>query len=184
MQRYFGFLRAINVGGRNVKMAALRSIFEEIGCENVSTLIASGNVIFQIAGEDPSALEILIEEALQRSLGYRVETFLRTPDALTSIVGQQPFGPDAPGEGEALHVGFLKAAIAKDRLIFLDRFQTESDAFHHSGREIYWFRRGRVSDSEFSNAALEKGVGGPATFRNLTTLRKLVALPDKNGRPG
>ncbi|MBK6427791.1 MAG: DUF1697 domain-containing protein [Blastocatellia bacterium] len=48
MSRYIAFLRAVNVGGRIVKMkAALRSIFEELGYQQVSTFIASGNVIFE-----------------------------------------------------------------------------------------------------------------------------------------
>ena len=43
------FLRAINVGGRNVKMESLRALFEDEGFTGVETFIASGNVIFDIA---------------------------------------------------------------------------------------------------------------------------------------
>jgi len=42
---YLALLRGINVGGKNkVPMAELKACFEELGCENVRTYIASGNV--------------------------------------------------------------------------------------------------------------------------------------------
>ena len=47
MSRYIAFLKAINVGGHNVKMDQLRKIFESMQFKNVETFIASGNVIFE-----------------------------------------------------------------------------------------------------------------------------------------
>ena len=45
---YLALLRGINVGGKNkVPMAELKACFEELGCENVRTYIASGNVMFE-----------------------------------------------------------------------------------------------------------------------------------------
>ena len=45
---YLALLRGINVGGKNkVPMAELKACFEELGCENVRTYIASGNVMFK-----------------------------------------------------------------------------------------------------------------------------------------
>ena len=47
MPRYVAFLRAINVGGHNTKMAELRRLFEGLGFSGVEAFIASGNVIFE-----------------------------------------------------------------------------------------------------------------------------------------
>ena len=45
--KFVALLRGINVGGKNkVPMAELKACFEEVGCKNVQTYIASGNVIF------------------------------------------------------------------------------------------------------------------------------------------
>ena len=45
---YLALLRGINVGGKNkVPMAELKACFEELGCKNVRTYIASGNVMFE-----------------------------------------------------------------------------------------------------------------------------------------
>ena len=64
MKRYIAFLRAINVGGHNVKMDELKAIFETIGFGNVETFIASGNVIFDADLLDEDELELKIESEL------------------------------------------------------------------------------------------------------------------------
>ena len=46
MTRYVAFLRGVNLGKRTVKSAELKAAFEAMGFENVKTLLASGNVLF------------------------------------------------------------------------------------------------------------------------------------------
>jgi uncharacterized protein (DUF1697 family) len=46
--KYVALIRGINVGGNSIiPMAKLRAAFEEYGVKNVSTFIASGNVLFE-----------------------------------------------------------------------------------------------------------------------------------------
>ena len=61
MARYVAFLRAVNVGGRIVKMDELRGLFTEVGLSEVETFIASGNVIFSTNAKAMPALEQTIE---------------------------------------------------------------------------------------------------------------------------
>src|SRR3954469_1096146 len=79
IRRYIAFLRGINVGGHRVKMDRLRDLFTALGFSNVATFIASGNVIFEAPATDVTELEERIEAQLERSLGYEVEIFVRTP---------------------------------------------------------------------------------------------------------
>src|SRR5215210_1692853 len=47
--RYVALLRGINVGGKSIiRMADLRECVEELGYEDVSTFIASGNVVLRV----------------------------------------------------------------------------------------------------------------------------------------
>ena len=55
--RYVAFLRAINVGGRVVKMDDLRRHFVSMGLSDVQTFIASGNVIFESPARSTARLE-------------------------------------------------------------------------------------------------------------------------------
>ena len=92
--QYVAFLRAVNVGGRVVKMTELKKIFEGAGLEDVSTFIASGNVIFASA-KPPQKLEPQIQAALQKALGYSVVTMIRSsaevaPSPLRVVSSKSP----------------------------------------------------------------------------------------------
>ena len=154
-------------------MADLRAIFEALRFANVETFIASGNVIFDARGADAAGLESLIEERLQKKLGYAVSTFLRTPAELQAAIVTPNAALD---EGAyALWVGFVKTAPAPDAKARLLALASEADAFHFVGREVYWQRTVKVSESKLTGARLERALGGPSTFRNITTVRKLAA---------
>lgn len=174
MPRYVALLRAINVGGHVVRMDVLREYFEALGLEDVSTFIASGNVLFTArAGAAPS-LEKRIARTLHAELGYPVEAFLRTPSEMTEAARHAPFHDLA--DSDTLSVGFLVRALTAAERRAVQAFASGTDEFAVHARELYWRRRGRVSESKFSLARFEKALGAPATFRNITTVRKIDAL--------
>ena len=71
---YLALLRGINVGGKNkVPMAELKACFEELGCENVRTYIASGNVMFE-SNKSSADLTEEIQEALPKK--FRLDSEL------------------------------------------------------------------------------------------------------------
>jgi uncharacterized protein (DUF1697 family) len=176
VQRYVALLRAINVGGHTVKMDALRSIFEKkLGFSNVSTFIASGNVIFESPGA-ADELERRIEAGLAKALGYEVATFLRTPAELTAIAKHRPFDEATVAASHALYVAFMPSAPNAESRRRLLAMATDNDLLDVHGRELYWLRRSQVLKSPFSGATIEKSAGKPATARNITTIRKLAAL--------
>jgi uncharacterized protein (DUF1697 family) len=174
--RLVAFLRAINVGGHNVKMDRLRELFESLGLSNVETFIASGNVIFDAPVESAQTLEQKIESHLRESLGYEVATFIRSATELADIAGYRPFATsELDKEGNSLYIAFLRSPPGGEAQQRLSAFRTEIDDFHVHEREVYWLCRKKSSESAFSGALLEKTVGMPATMRNATTVRKLAA---------
>ena len=175
MTRYVAFLRAINVGGRRIKMDHLRGLFESLGFAYVETYIASGNVIFDSPAEDTRTLEKMIEDHLLGSLGFEVTTFVRSATELAVIAGHRPFGSsDMDMEGTSLYLAFLQAPPSAEAVEKLMIYRTEVDDFAVRGREVYWLCRKKMSESSFSGALLEKTMGMPATVRNATTVEKLV----------
>ena len=172
--RLIAFLRAINVGGHTVKMDRLRQLFESLGCLNVETFIASGNVIFESPVGNDQVLEQQIASHLHESLGYAVATFIRSVSEVADIANYQPFAASELKDS-ALYIAFLPAPPNGEAQQKLMAFRTPLDDFHVHGREIYWLCRTRSSDSAFSGALLEKAIGMPATMRNSTTVRKLAA---------
>ena len=174
MTRYVAFLRAINVGGRVVTMAALRETFEKMGFSNVDTFIASGNVIFSSRSTDSAALERKIEQALLKALGYEVSTFLRTPAEVAAVARQDAF-PAARVKTSMLYVGFLAAPLPAAARSVLKNLETDIDRFHVSRREIYWLCAKSQGESKISNAVLERALKTRSTFRGINTVVRLAA---------
>jgi len=176
-RQYVALLRGINVGGHRIKMDRLRGLFEELDFQDVSTFIASGNVLFSSDSRDADGLRASIESHLERELGYEVQTFLRTPAELAAIT-QTDVSEDRDGESPppSHYVIFLhEPASGSLRATFAD-LESEMDAFRFSGREIHWRIRGKMSESPLFGGDLERATRGlPATTRNMNTLRRLVA---------
>lgn len=172
--RYIAFLRAINVGGRTVKMDHLRRIFADMGYANVETFIASGNVIFDSPATETAVLERAIEAGLHDALGYRVDTFIRTPAELAAVAAMWPFSEADRAMAHSAYVAFLAAPPDAAGIERLMAHSTPVDAFHVDGREAYWLRRDAVGESSFAGGALEKALGMPATVRNARTVGKIA----------
>jgi len=92
---YLVLLRGINVGGKNlVPMAGLRGVLEELGYTDVSTYIASGNVILN-SGKKPAAIKAQIEKALPRSFKLHSEliaVLVLTRAQLKAVIDGKPKG--------------------------------------------------------------------------------------------
>ncbi len=157
-------------------MDYLRLQFEALGFSNVETFIASGNVIFDSTSKSTPALERRIEGYLLETVGYKVATFIRTPAELAMIASYKAFAAgELNAEGHSLYIGFLAKEPNDESRQKVLSFTSKVDDFHVSGREIYRLCRKKFSESEFSGALLEKTLGMQATFRNVTTVRKLAA---------
>lgn len=174
MPRYIAFLRAINVGGRNVSMAVLAEHFRALGLARVETFIASGNVIFESPETEVDDLTAQIEAHLQAGLGYPVATFLRTDAELAAIAEYQPFAVDEIAAAGALNVMFITAPLDAAQQAALNDLTTEIDRFHTHDREIYWLCRTKQSESTFSNGLLERRLKRQSTMRTINTVVRLA----------
>ncbi|WP_312876232.1 DUF1697 domain-containing protein [Paenibacillus alginolyticus] len=69
MTVYIGFLRGINVGGKNkIKMADLKKTLEAAGLAKVQTYLQSGNVLF-MSEEAVEPLRQRIEQEISKAVG-------------------------------------------------------------------------------------------------------------------
>jgi uncharacterized protein (DUF1697 family) len=175
VSRTFAFLRAINVGGHVVTMAALRAHFEALGLTGVETFIASGNVIFTTPARVPATLPQRIEARLHHALGYEVHTFLRSETEVAAIASHRPFSPGQIEAARAFSVGLLAEPLTAGGRKAAMALRTDIDDFHVHGREIYWLCRKGQSESTFNNNRFESVIQGRVTFRSMTTMTRLVA---------
>lgn len=176
MSRCIAFLRAVNVGGRIVKMDALKGQFETLGLANVSTFIASGNVLFDTRARDMAALEQKIEKQLLGAFGFEVHSFVRSAAEVTAIAACRPFDAHELEQAASFVVGFVARPFDAAQQKIVKGFNNELDAFQAQGRELYWMSRNKQSESKFSNAAFERALGLRATFRGMNTVQRIAAL--------
>jgi hypothetical protein len=108
LRRYVAFLRAINVGGHVVKMDRLRTLFEGLGFANVSTFIASGNVVFDSTATDTRP----IPRSVQRSLSCapRRMSFASTAVSSTGSLATDSAKREVRGRRIAAHRGASTSA--------------------------------------------------------------------------
>ena len=175
MPRYVAFLRAVNVGGRIVKMDELRGHFAAAGFANVETFIASGNVIFDTTAKPGTALEARIEGVLEKALGYEVPAFVRSLAEVTTAAGRSLFPDKDVAAAGALLVGLLKPPVdpaAQKRLNALDPAQ---HTFKIAGNELYWLCKVKQSETKLTPGQIERALGGATTMRAISSIRKLAA---------
>ena len=175
MPRYFAFLRALNVGGHNVKMDQLRKIFESLSFKNVETFIASGNVIFETDHHSVPDIERTIEQKLNDTLGYEVATFLRTDENLAHLANYMPFNKKQMELAATYVVGLAKSELNQNQIDALMSFKTEIDDFHAQSTEVFWLCKTKQSESTFDPKKLERAISMPVTLRTIKTIRRLAA---------
>ncbi len=151
--KYVTFLRGINVGGNTkVEMIKLKKSFEELGFENVKTLLNSGNVVFETSEKDSNLLVQNIEDKLATTFGFPIKVFVRLIDQLDTIIALDPF---------------KKVKINKDIRLYVTLL---------FDKEIY-----NVVDLTSKGTVdlmkeLDKKYGKSMTTRNWNTIMKIVKL--------
>jgi uncharacterized protein (DUF1697 family) len=122
MTTFLVLLRGINVGGKNkVPMAPLRELLEELGYRDVSTYIASGNVILR-SDRPPAEIKRVIEEALPKK--FRLDSELISVRVLThaelrAVVEKKPKGfGEEPGTYHSDAIFLIRLDAAKAMKVF------------------------------------------------------------------
>ena len=91
-------LRAVNVGGATLPMARLKAIATDLGATDVSTYIASGNLLCTPPGK-PADFDRALEQAIEAEFGFFREAISRTPGRAAEGARRPPL---RGGEAELL----------------------------------------------------------------------------------
>jgi uncharacterized protein (DUF1697 family) len=181
MKTFLLLLRGVNVGGKNkVPMTELRERLEALGYENVTTYIASGNVILD-AKESEAILQGRVEATLKRDfkLGDEgVKVLALTPKQLEAIVENRPKGFGAqPGKYHSDAIFLMGLTASKVMPAFSPR----------EGVDRVWPGKGVIYSqrltAELTKSRLSKILESPyyksMTIRSWNTTLKLWELLKK-----
>jgi uncharacterized protein (DUF1697 family) len=166
-------------------MDRLRKLFAELGLKNVSTFIASGNVVFSTDSSDVDGLRDTIERHLLHELGYEVATFLRSPPELAAIAAFDPAKTATQKASVSSHYVILLDTAAPESLrSALSQLNSEMDEFHFSETEVHWLIQGKLTDSPLFGPGLDRFTkGARTTVRNMNTLRRIAAKTGPSKAP-
>ena len=173
--RYVALLRGINVGGKSiVRMADLKECVEDLGYEDVSTFIASGNVLFESA-KDAAKLESELERKLEQRFDLPIAVVVLSRATLARVVKAIPsswIGKDSL----RVNVAFLRRNLDGRKLARELEPKEGVDELVATKAALIWATR----RDALTRSGMQKLVGGAAykdlTVRNLNTTLKLQEL--------
>jgi uncharacterized protein (DUF1697 family) len=176
MPTHIALLRGINLGpAKRVAMADLRALCEQLGYEDVRTLVNSGNVVLRGKGS-PRKLERELEKAIADELRVEVPVVARTRDELADVVERNPF-PEAAAEPKRVQVSFVSGKPDAAFVRKLEEQDFAPERFVVSGREIYAWHPDGLQRSNLGRVLVDKRLG--ATARNWNTVTKLLEMADE-----
>ncbi|HSN02425.1 MAG TPA: DUF1697 domain-containing protein [Acidimicrobiales bacterium] len=171
--RNVALLGGINVGGRVIRMVELRAMFSDAGYGDVTTVLQTGNVIFD-SDDTLESLKRVIETGLRERFGYAAHVQVLRLEELRGIVANSPFA----GTDPHLHsyVVFFERGLEK---VLYEEARGVAGGFERlelGDGVIYWqVPKGSTLQSGFAKYLTSARYKDFHTNRNINTLRKIVA---------
>ncbi len=177
MSMHIALLRAVNVGGTGkVKMADLRDMAQAMGFTQVSTVLQSGNLVF----DAPSAkdLEERLEAELDKRFGLTSAVIVRSGAEWAKIVAANPFPNEARDDPSHMLAMPLKTSPAADSEAALQAAIKGRETVRVVGHTAYLVYPDGIGESKLTAAIIERHLGARGTARNWNTVLKLAALTE------
>ena len=172
MTRYAAFLRGVNVGGVNLKMAEVAKVLGDAGFTNVRTIFATGNVLLDSrAGVD--AVRKKAEKALRDGFGYDAWVLAYELDTVRKISERFPFEREV--DGHHSYVTFVTDSDVLDELAELGKSAGDYEKIKRGKGVVYWQvpNKGTL-DTTIGKTMGKKRYKSSTTTRNLRTVEKVL----------
>lgn len=179
MPTIISMLRGVNVGGHNkIKMDALRALYEFLKLRNPQTYVQSGNVVFRTDERDLAGLAKRIQDAIEKTFGFRPGVILRTFSELKDAIARNPFARRRGLDPSRLLVTFLAGTPSPEARQNVLRIKTDPEELRLSGRELYIYYPIGIGRSKLTLAVIEKALQISGTGRNWNSVIKLLEMAE------
>jgi len=178
MNPYVILIRGINVGGKNiVPMAALKKNLEEQGFANVSTYIASGNVVL-VSDKPAGEIKVQVEQSLSENFklddGF-VKVLVLTHEQLQSVIDHKPNGFGEQPEKYHSDAIFLMELDAAETLALFNPREGVDEVWAGDG-VIYSQRLSALRTKSRLSKIMGTAAYKSMTIRNWNTTTKLLEM--------
>lgn len=171
---YIILLRGINVGGRTIPMAELKTCFEKAGYRKVQTVLQTGNVILESPEKKTATVRARVESLLSKTFGYPARVLVLVPETLRALAEKYPF----TGVGSEFHryIVFTEDGFEKELVKLAGTLDKSMEEIKAGKDVLYWrVRKGSTLDSDFGKLMGKAAAKHFMTNRNLNTLEKVLA---------
>jgi len=180
MEKYFAFLRAVNVSGKNkISMPQLKQYLIEDGLQNVSTYLNSGNIIFQTQEQNLSVITNQIASVIKEKFSLDIQVLVLSVTQVKEIVDHAP--------------SWWGKGTLYDNLIFLFPYTTFDTIYQKIGEPrqgleqienyknaIFWsFDREKYTKTVWYSKTASEGINTLLTIRTANTINKLLKMSNE-----
>ncbi|MDQ8756001.1 DUF1697 domain-containing protein [Sphingosinicella sp. LHD-64] len=175
MGRMVALLRAVNVGGRKLPMAELRTLCGALGWTDVATYIQSGNVVFD-ADCTPAEAETTLEGRIASLYGYEAPTVVRTARQWAAYAPACPFPEEAIATPNYLLLLVSKRPPVAAAVDAIQARAAAGEQVRQSGDGIWIHFPNGSGTSKITPTIIDRAIGSPATSRNYRTVVTLQEM--------
>lgn len=170
--KYCAFLRGVNVKGTNMKMVDVCQVFKDAGMKDVSSILASGNIVFS-SDKNADELKTILEKAMSEHFSYEAFLFIKSNEETEHFWKNIPFE-----KNDDLHI-YAFVGIPGVEKVLMEEFQKAAQAENEKAEIVnetfYWqVPKGNTLDSTFGKVLGKKSLKDQFTSRNVNTFEKIL----------
>lgn len=170
--KYCAFLRGVNVNGTSMKMKDVCDVFSNTGMQNVQSVLASGNILFE-SEIDAKTLKPILEKAMSEAFSYEAFLFVKTLEEIKTIVENMPFETK---EDFHNYVFISDKTTTKDLLVFFENAKNKDQESAKIVKDVFYWQtpKGNTLQSDFGKILGKKSLKDKLTSRNFNTIEKII----------
>ncbi|KMQ58929.1 hypothetical protein ACM40_18385 [Chryseobacterium sp. BLS98] len=174
--KYCAFLRGVNVKGTNMKMADVCQVFKEAGMQDVSSILASGNIVFS-SDKKTADLKKILEKAMSDHFSYEAFLFIKSQEETQVFWNSVPFE-----KNNDLHTYAFVGNPGVENVLMAE-FEAASKTENEKAvivKDIFYWQvpKGNTLDSSFGKVLGKKSLKDQFTSRNMNTFEKILKKMD------
>jgi uncharacterized protein (DUF1697 family) len=173
---YCAFLRGVNVKGTTMKMAEVCSVFEKENLQPVSSILATGNILFH-SDLSRDILKSNLEKAMSEHFSYEALLFIKNKNEIEEMLKNNPFSAS-----EHLHHYVFVAEENTEKLLAEEFSKTQHSKNERGeiiGKNFYWqVEKGNTLNTEFGKILGKRNLKNLFTSRNINTIEKILSKFD------
>ena len=168
------FLRAVNVGKRQLKMADARKVLSDNGFDDVESHIQTGNLFLSTPLRSVAKVEAEVGRVLGAPAGFDIVAIARKPPELPALLAEVDGIPEHLKGQTSRYVSFCTTSPSAAATTELHALEADRERATVIGKDVLMEFAVPFHEAKLTGARIEKILGVPGTARNIKVVRALA----------